>query len=117
MNEPFLAGLAISGNQLLSVSEDSTLVVWDMSAKRQGTPEWAERDCCERCARPFFWNVKAMLDQKQVRKRLIVVELFIRVFLAKCDNINKYLYSDQEGCSFTPSLRPTFERSISRERF
>lgn len=64
-----VTGLAYFGTRLLSCSEDSTLVSWDMTAKRQETPEWSEKDSCERCARPFFWNVKAMLDQKQVGLR------------------------------------------------
>ncbi|XP_022668618.1 WD repeat and FYVE domain-containing protein 2-like isoform X1 [Varroa jacobsoni] len=65
-----ITGLALySASSLLSVSEDSTLVVWDVAAQRQETPEWTTRDCCERCARPFFWNVRGMFDQKQVGSR------------------------------------------------
>ncbi|XP_076312578.1 WD repeat and FYVE domain-containing protein 2-like [Tachypleus tridentatus] len=52
--------------QLISGSEDSILVFWHMEVGRQETPEWAKSDCCQRCTRPFFWNVKAMIDQKTI---------------------------------------------------
>jgi hypothetical protein len=33
------------------------------------TPEWHESDCCQRCGRPFFWNLRAMMDQRQLGLR------------------------------------------------
>lgn len=29
------------------------------------TPSWIESDTCQECSRPFFWNIRAMMDQKQ----------------------------------------------------
>ncbi|XP_023221824.1 WD repeat and FYVE domain-containing protein 2-like [Centruroides sculpturatus] len=57
---------AAASRQLISGSEDSTIVFWNMRAKRHETPEWSESDCCQRCSRPFFWNIKAMVDQKTI---------------------------------------------------
>ena len=37
-----------------------------MMAKRIETPVWRESDNCEYCQRPFFWNVKAMWENKTV---------------------------------------------------
>ncbi|CAN8020167.1 unnamed protein product [Ixodes persulcatus] len=54
------------GKTLISASEDSTLVFWNMTTKRIETPEWGESDTCQRCSRPFFWNIKAMMDQKTI---------------------------------------------------
>lgn len=61
--------LSPSHGRLLSAGEDSRLVVWDMLATRLETPLWAESDNCQLCNRPFFWNLKAMYDQKQVGLR------------------------------------------------
>lgn len=33
------------------------------------TPEWKESDTCQKCNRPFFWNVRAMMDQRQMGMR------------------------------------------------
>ncbi|CAG9814141.1 unnamed protein product [Phaedon cochleariae] len=55
--------------QLISAGEDSTLVFWDMSCPRQETPEWVESDLCQLCGRPFFWNLRAMMDQRQLGLR------------------------------------------------
>lgn len=35
------------------------------------TPEWTESDFCQRCSRPFFWNIKAMVDQKTIGLRQV----------------------------------------------
>jgi len=56
-------------NRLLSAGEDSRLVCWNMAKSRLETPEWAESDNCQLCNRPFFWNLKAMYDQKQMGLR------------------------------------------------
>lgn len=53
-----------SSNQLLSVGEDSTLVCWDMNKPRELAAAWNESDVCEKCAMPFFWNVKSMWESK-----------------------------------------------------
>ena len=52
-------------NRLLSASEDSHLVSWDLSVRRDESSDWAESDTCQLCSRPFFWNFRAMYDQKQ----------------------------------------------------
>ncbi|ROT75781.1 WD repeat and FYVE domain-containing protein 2 isoform X2 [Penaeus vannamei] len=56
-------------HQLISGGEDATVVFWDMKANRQETPEWIEADSCQYCDRPFFWNIRAMMDQKQIGLR------------------------------------------------
>ncbi|XP_042236847.1 WD repeat and FYVE domain-containing protein 2-like isoform X2 [Homarus americanus] len=56
-------------HQLISGAEDATIVFWDMKADRQETPEWLEADSCQYCERPFFWNLRAMVDQKQIGLR------------------------------------------------
>lgn len=52
--------------QLISGGEDCMLVFWNMEINRKETPEWAESDYCQRCTKPFFWNIKAMVDQKTI---------------------------------------------------
>ena len=47
----------------------STLVIWNLNVNRQETAEWAESDTCQLCNRPFYWNFKAMYDQKQIGLR------------------------------------------------
>ncbi|XP_018009401.1 WD repeat and FYVE domain-containing protein 2 isoform X2 [Hyalella azteca] len=54
---------------LVSGGEDGMLVWWDMACSRLVTPEWSESDNCQYCGRPFFWNVKAMINQKQLGLR------------------------------------------------
>nr|CAD7594134.1 unnamed protein product [Timema genevievae] len=54
---------------LISGGEDSVVVFWDMSLPRKETPEWQESDSCQRCGRPFFWNLRAMMDQRQLGLR------------------------------------------------
>lgn len=53
----------------MSSGDDMQLVLWDMSTKRTETAEWSESDLCQLCSRPFFWNFKAMYDQKQIGLR------------------------------------------------
>lgn len=33
---------------------------------RKEVPEWVESDTCQLCTRPFFWNLRAMMDQRQI---------------------------------------------------
>jgi len=50
---------------LVSGGEDGLLIWWDMAANRMPTPDWHESDSCQYCDRPFYWNVRAMINQKQ----------------------------------------------------
>nr|CAD7460173.1 unnamed protein product [Timema tahoe] len=45
------------------------VIFWDMSLPSKKTPEWQESDSCQRCGRPFFWNLRAMMDQRQLGLR------------------------------------------------
>jgi len=56
-------------NQLISGGEDAILVAWNMKIPRQETPEWKESDICETCRKPFFWNLRAMIESKTVGQR------------------------------------------------
>ncbi|BES88967.1 unnamed protein product [Nesidiocoris tenuis] len=47
---------------LISAGEDAVIIFWDMSAQRKETPEWVESDSCQLCRRPFFWNLRAMVE-------------------------------------------------------
>ncbi|KAH9416129.1 WD repeat and FYVE domain-containing protein 2 [Dermatophagoides pteronyssinus] len=58
-----------ANRHLISTSEDYMIIAWDMSCQRKETPDWAESDFCQRCQRPFFWNIKAMYDQKTLGSR------------------------------------------------
>ncbi|RWS31561.1 WD repeat and FYVE domain-containing protein 2-like protein [Leptotrombidium deliense] len=60
---------ATASKLLISSGEDCMVVAWNMNMKRIETPEWAESDNCQRCSRPFFWNIKAMVDQKTIGLR------------------------------------------------
>ncbi|CAD7086166.1 unnamed protein product [Hermetia illucens] len=62
-----VTALAYADNtqQLISAGEDSVIVFWEMNAMRKEVPGWAESDTCQICARPFFWNIRAMMDRKQ----------------------------------------------------
>ncbi|KAL5280219.1 WDFY2 family protein [Megaselia abdita] len=52
--------------QLISAGEDSVVVFWEMNAMRKEVPEWIESNNCQLCSRPFFWNFRAMMDQRQL---------------------------------------------------
>ncbi|XP_019865100.1 WD repeat and FYVE domain-containing protein 2 [Aethina tumida] len=58
-----------TSKKLISAGEDSVLVFWDMVKNRKETPEWVESDLCQLCGRPFFWNFRAMMDQRQLGLR------------------------------------------------
>uniref|UniRef100_T1J4T5 FYVE-type domain-containing protein n=1 Tax=Strigamia maritima TaxID=126957 RepID=T1J4T5_STRMM len=72
--------------QLISGSEDASLVFWNMDTKRQETPDWAESDTCQRCSRPFFWNIKAMYDQKTIGIRQHHCRKCGKAVCDKCSN-------------------------------
>lgn len=55
--------------QLLTMSADGSLVVWNMDIKRQETPVWEEKDQCQKCKQPFFWNFRQMWNEKTVGLR------------------------------------------------
>ena len=55
--------------RLVSAGEDCRLVCWDTASTRLETPDWATSDTCQLCSRPFFWNLRAMYDQKQIGLR------------------------------------------------
>jgi WD40 repeat protein len=61
-----VSALAYAKNtqQLISCGEDCVVVFWEMNAMRKAAPEWVESDNCQLCARPFFWNFRAMVEQK-----------------------------------------------------
>jgi len=54
---------------LMSSGEDGNLILWNMGVEREETADWNDSDCCQLCNRPFFWNFKAMYDQKQIGLR------------------------------------------------
>lgn len=51
-----------STKTLLSAGEDCSVVAWNMEAKRLEAPQWLESDICQRCSKPFFWNLRAMYE-------------------------------------------------------
>lgn len=63
-----VSALAYANNtqQLISAGEDSVVVFWEMNAMRKEVPDWIENDNCQLCTRPFFWNLRSMMDQKQL---------------------------------------------------
>ncbi|XP_026468436.1 WD repeat and FYVE domain-containing protein 2-like [Ctenocephalides felis] len=66
-----VTSLCYSGTSLclLSGGEDSVVVCWQMNIPRRETPDWIESDTCQLCTRPFFWNLRAMMDQRQLGLR------------------------------------------------
>ncbi len=66
-----VTGVYYSGRKkaLLSSSEDCHLVVWDMEVRRDQSSDWVESDTCQLCSKPFFWNFRAMYDQRQLGMR------------------------------------------------
>lgn len=51
---------------LFSGSEDCTIVGWNLKAKREETPQWSDCDSCQRCNKPFFWNLRSMYENKTI---------------------------------------------------
>lgn len=77
---------APSKRLLISGGEDSVLVFWDMTAQRKETPEWVNSDTCQLCGRPFFWNVRAMMDQRQFGLRQHHCRACGRAVCDRCSN-------------------------------
>ncbi|KAI4489120.1 PREDICTED: WD repeat and FYVE domain-containing protein 2 [Polistes canadensis] len=69
---------------LLSGGEDAVIVCWDMAANRRETAPWVESDTCQACGRPFFWNIKAMMDQRQIGLRQHHCRHCGRALCARC---------------------------------
>ncbi|KAK6619386.1 hypothetical protein RUM44_003768 [Polyplax serrata] len=69
---------------LFSGGEDSVIVAWDWSKPRKEAPEWKESDTCQKCNRPFFWNVRAMMDQRQMGMRQHHCRYCGQAVCAKC---------------------------------
>lgn len=65
-----MAALHYANNtqQLVSAGEDSVLVFWEMNSMRKEVPTWVEQDKCQLCSRPFFWNIRDMIDKRQIGK-------------------------------------------------
>lgn len=63
-----VTGLCYAGGsrRLLSAGADGAVGCWDMSEPRRETPTWQEADLCHLCHKPFFWNLRAMMDQRQL---------------------------------------------------
>lgn len=55
--------------QLISLGGDGSCVVWNMTVKRQETPVWEEKDQCQKCKSPFFWNFRQMWNDKTIGLR------------------------------------------------
>lgn len=60
-----------TSHTLFSGAEDSHIVAWNMKERRQETPSWVESDTCQRCNRPFFWNLRAQYEQKTIGLRQV----------------------------------------------
>lgn len=58
-----------SCERLMSAGEDGALGVWEMGVRRRETPAWKESDLCQLCRAPFIWNVRAMMEKKQLGLR------------------------------------------------
>ncbi|KTF88326.1 hypothetical protein cypCar_00025883 [Cyprinus carpio] len=56
-------------HQLLSCSADGGITVWNMETTREEAPQWLDSDSCQKCAQPFFWNIKQMWDSKTLGLR------------------------------------------------
>ncbi|KAH3807456.1 hypothetical protein DPMN_135796 [Dreissena polymorpha] len=60
-----------ASKQLLSTGEDKVLGIWDMEANRIETPEWAENNHCQKCEKPFFWNLRRMWEDRTIGIRQV----------------------------------------------
>ncbi|KAK0179768.1 hypothetical protein PV327_005489 [Microctonus hyperodae] len=66
-----VTALCFAGDErlLLSGGEDGVIVCWNMANSRRETAPWEESDTCQDCGRPFIWNMRAMMDQRQLGLR------------------------------------------------
>lgn len=64
----FLKRLPQCGH-LLSLSEDGRIVLWDMTIKRNKSPDPSKSNNCEICNRPFIWNLRGMYNLAQIGVR------------------------------------------------
>ncbi|KAF7989438.1 hypothetical protein HCN44_008112 [Aphidius gifuensis] len=69
---------------LLSGGEDGVIVCWNMLTPRRETTTWEESDTCQSCGKPFFWNMRAMMDQRQIGLRQHHCRNCGRALCAKC---------------------------------
>lgn len=69
-----LVGIAYDSPRklLITCSADGHVGVWPMNVKRNETPKWTESSKCQICQLPFFWNVRAMWNQKQLGSRQVL---------------------------------------------
>lgn len=69
-----VTGLCYAGGsrKLFSAGADGTVGCWDMTTRRKETPAWQESDTCHLCRKPFFWNIRAMMDQRQLGIELLI---------------------------------------------
>lgn len=72
--------------QLVSGGEDAILVAWNMKMERIQTPEWKESDVCQVCKRPFFWNLRAMMENKTMGQRQHHCRMCGMAVCDKCSN-------------------------------
>jgi hypothetical protein len=72
--------------QLISGGEDSVLVAWNMHSERIQTPDWKESDYCEICKKPFFWNLRAMMESKTIGQRQHHCRMCGKATCDKCSN-------------------------------
>jgi WD repeat and FYVE domain-containing protein 2 len=81
-NKVSALGYSKNSQELISAGEDSVIVLWkvissfvtrslllnvsiqQINCMRKAAPDWVESDTCQLCAKPFFWNLKAMFEQK-----------------------------------------------------
>ncbi|XP_034948251.1 WD repeat and FYVE domain-containing protein 2 [Chelonus insularis] len=54
---------------LFSGGEDGVIVCWNMAEPRKEAAVWKESDTCQSCGRPFFWNIRGIMDQRQLGLR------------------------------------------------
>jgi len=83
-----VTGLAYlnKSQQLVSGGEDSVLVAWNMASERLQTPDWKESDFCEICKKPFFWNLRAMMENKTIGQRQHHCRACGKAVCDKCSN-------------------------------
>lgn len=76
----------------MSAGEDGALGVWEMGVRRRETPAWREADLCQLCRAPFIWNVRAMMEKKQIGTITVLTTIDNRVYFAKTQIKNSKLF-------------------------